>query len=89
LLVAGFEPAISPRVSQVPVVFTTGPICLFQLAGEHARRADSRRDISRYLVFRGYAPVPRALILGRIAVLRVVHGAMYLFSLTTGEIKYM
>ena len=36
--------------------------------------SDSRRDISRYLVVRDYAPVPEALILGRTPVLRVVIG---------------
>jgi len=55
------------------------------LAGESAKRADSRRDISRYLVFRDYAPVPGVLILGRTAVLRVVHWCEVSLLFTTGE----
>jgi len=56
--------------SQLPV---RGQECphYTNFAGERARRVDSRRDISWYLVHRGYAPVPGALILGRIAILRV------------------
>jgi hypothetical protein len=47
-------------------------LLLQKLAGEPARKVDSGRDFSRYLVFRGYAPVPRTLIPGRVANLRVV-----------------
>jgi len=49
------------------------------------RGVDSGPDISRYLVASGLRPVPAALLLGRGAALRVVIGAKYLFSFTTGE----
>jgi hypothetical protein len=64
--------ALLPRAD--PTAWS-GPACPLHQntsAGELARRVDSRRDIPGYLVHRGYAPVPAALILGRTAVLHVV-----------------
>jgi hypothetical protein len=54
--------------------------------GNLREEPDSRREISGCIVVRDYAPAPRALILGRTTVLRVVIlGAKYLFFFTTGE----
>jgi hypothetical protein len=59
---------ISVILSKVP---RSTPVDLRLLAGEPTTRADSRRDISGYLAHRDYAPLPRALIPGRAAALRV------------------
>jgi len=65
------HPISSPSQLHLPALNEI-PHRAHRLAGEPTRRADSRQDFSRYLVLRGYAPVPGALILGRAAALRVV-----------------
>ena len=64
--VAGFEPATTRVRGEVTLVFTTGrfrDICSPLLSPGNARK-EFEADLFRYLLLRGYAPVPETQQLG-------------------------
>ena len=74
--VAGFEPATTRVRCEATLVFTTGRISRYRLPlfSPGNARKEFEADLFRYLLLRGYAPVPETQQLGEGAAPYILYG---------------